>query len=741
MEQPGTGREPTRLQEPVRAPSRAVHWRAQAEPLVASIVEAVSEMLARLRKSAWSIQTQFLLYSLALLVPALIFSGLMILRSASLERQAMELKTTDVVRAVAIATDRELAAATTTLKALASSPSLANGDLKAFYAQAMAAHDVGGDHFFLTSATTGKQLVNTRVKWGAPLPDTSVNDWKQVVETGKPQVSNIYQDIIAKAPVYSVSVPVKKGRRTPYVLSASIAPARILEIMKSESLAEGWVATVTDRDGAVVARSKDSNAYVGRTVDSQPLAGSPLRPGLWRTTDANGTPVLRAATYSQQSGWLVSTTVPLAIANRPITHSWVLVVTLALSFSLLSVLLAFLFGRKLSRPVRQLVEGAGALGRGERIAPIDTSIREVRAVGDALARASETRRYMERSLRESEDRLRLALASADTGTWDWELTTGALAWDQRMRELWGLGPDDPVTYDTFISAIHPSDREATLAAIKRAQNPAEPIEYDVEHRVKGIRDGVERWVAAKGKAHFADDVPVRMTGTARDITDHKNWEEHTHLLMREITHRSKNLLAVIQAMARQSKVGSKTVADFEARFSGRLQALAASHDLLVQRDWHGVSVADLVKSQLGHYLDAHASQIEISGTQMIVTPEAAQNIGLAVHELSTNAAKYGALSVPHGRVRVRWRCSGDSAEEARFKMLWIEDGGPQVAPPAHRGFGQVVMEQLAARALHGEAVLDFRPEGVRWMLDIPASHILWEGPADDDQQSRQPSDM
>lgn len=682
-------------------------------------------MFERLRQRTWPIQVQFLLYSLALLVPALIFSGLMILRAASLERVAMEQETSDVVRKVAIAIDRELAAATTTLKALASSPSLAEGDLKAFYGQAMAAQEVGGDHFFLTNAS-GKQLVNTRTEWGAPLPDVSGNDWKEVTASGKPQVSNIYQGIVAKAPVFSVSVPVQRRRRTVFILSASISPERILDILRSENLDEGWVATVTDRAGVIIARSKDSHDYVGRTQHEEPLEGTPLRPGLWRTADAEGKPVLRATTYSQQSGWLISTTVPLAIANRPIVHSWVLVITLALSFTLLSGLLAFLFGRRFSHPVRQLVQGAQALGRGERIEPIQSSIREVQAVGEALARAYDTRRHMELSLRESEDRLRLALASADTGTWDWDLNTGALAWDARMRELWGLGPDDRVDHDTYISAINPQDRDATLAAIKTAQAPDEPIEYDVEHRVKGIRDGVERWVAAKGKAHFADGVAVRMTGTARDVTEHKRWEEHTTLLMREVTHRSKNLLAVIQAMARQSKVGSKTVADFEARFSGRLQALAASHDLLVQRDWHGVSVGELVKSQLGHYLDAHASQIEISGPEVIVTPEAAQNIGLAVHELSTNAAKYGALSVPRGQVRVRWRCTSSGSDGPRFRMLWIEDGGPTVATPSHKGFGQVVMEQLAARALHGEASLDFRPDGVRWSLDIPASHILWE---------------
>jgi len=681
-------------------------------------------MLERIRRHNWSIQAQFLFYSLALLLPALIFSALMFLRAATFEREGMEREIMDVVRSAAVAIDRELAATATTLKALASSPSLAEGDLKAFYGQAMAAQEAGGTHFFLTRAN-GRQLVNTRAAWGAPLPEVSANDWKEVVTSGKPQVSNLYQGIMAHGPVFSISVPVKRGKRVAYVLSASIAPDRIYEILKNENLDDGWIAAVTDRVGVYIARSQDFGKTVGRPLRSDLWKGSKQHSGIWRTTDAEGVAVLRASTHSQQSNWLVSVTVPVAIANLPIVRSWSLVATLGLSFGLLSALLAFLFGRRLSDPVKQLVDGAGALGRGERVRPVVSSISEVRAVSDALVQASETRQKMEHSLREGEDRLRLALASADTGTWDWDLTTDALTWDDRMHELWGLEPAAIVSIDTYLSALHPQDREPTLAAIKSAQDPNKPLEYDVEHRVKRARDGVERWVTARGRAHFANGVAVRMTGTARDITERKHWEEHTQLLMREITHRSKNLLAVIQAMARQSKVGSKTVKDFEARFSGRLQALAASHDLLVQRDWHGVSVADLVKSQLGHYLDEHAKQIEIAGQKMIVTPEAAQNIGLAVHELSTNAAKYGALSVPQGAVLVRWACIGSGAEEARFQMVWSERGGPTVAPPVHKGFGQVVMEQLAARALQGKARLQFDPKGVRWTLDIPASHILW----------------
>ncbi len=683
-------------------------------------------MLERIRRHSWSIQAQFLLYSLALMVPALVFSGLMIIRSASLERGGLDREIAERLHAVAAGIDRDLATTTTTLKALSSSPSLADGDLKAFYTQAMAAQEVGGDHFFLTSAT-GKQLLNTRVAWGEPLPEVSSNDWRAVVASRKPRVSDLYLGQVAKEQVFTVSVPVKKGSKVGYVLSASISPERILEILDRANLDKGWVAAVADRNGIIVARSRDNQNFVGRALGRELWEGSKEHTGLWHTTDSENVPVLRASSYSQQAGWLISTTVPEAIANRAITRSWAFVATLAVSFTLLSVLLAYLFGRRIADPVRQLVGGAGALGRGDLVRPVNSSIMEVCAVSDALVDAANTRQSMERSLRESEDRLRLALASADTGTWDWDLNTGAFTWDERMRELWGLGADEPVTLETYLSGVNPQDREATLAAIRKAQDAGEsPVEYDVEHRVVARRDGDERWVASQGRAHFAGGAAVRMTGTARDITERKRGEEHVHLLMREITHRSKNLLAVIQAMARQSKVGSKTVADFEARFSGRLQALAAAHDLLVQQNWHGVSLADLVKSQLGHYLDQHASQIAIAGDHMIVTPEAAQNIGLAVHELSTNAAKYGALSVAAGKVRVVWSCEESDADDVLFHMHWIEAGGPEVVPPAHKGFGQVVLEQLAARALRGQARLQFERGGVCWALAIPRQNIVSE---------------
>jgi PAS domain S-box-containing protein len=680
-------------------------------------------MLERLRHAGWSIQAHFLLYSSALLIPALIFSGLMILRSASLERVAMEGDIAGVARDVATATDRELAATITTLTALGSSPALTDGDLRAFYNQAVAARDISGIDYFLTSRG-GKLLLTTQAPWAEQQVERSTTSpvaTKEILEASSPVVSDVGRE--GKPLSFTVSIAVRRGTKAIYVLSALISSQRIHEILEQSQLEPGWAATVVDRHGVVVASSQSFEKRAGLAWwgnrSGEPYTSS----GLWRTTNGDGESVLRSVTRSQQSGWLISTTVPEAIANRPIVRSWMLVAALALSFALLSGLLAFLFGRRLSEPVRALVQDARDLGKGEKVTPRMSSIVELRAVGEALSNASETRQSMERSLRVSEDRLRLALASAETGAWDWDLKTGTLTWDQRMRELWGLDAEDPVSYEVFRAALDPSDRDSTAAAIERSRDPDDPAEYDVEYRVRGVRDGVERWIAARGRAQFVDGVAVRMTGTARDISDRKRWEEHIQLLMREVTHRSKNLLAVIQAMARQTKLASRDVNDFEVRFSGRLQALAAAHDLLVQRDWRGASMFEVVKSQLGHYLDQQSGQIELHGPSLIVTPEAAQNIGLAVHELSTNAAKYGALSVPEGRVKVHWE-HGEASDGGRLQLRWVEQGGPEVIKPTRRGFGQVVTEQLTARALHGNANLDFERTGVCWTLNIPSTHVM-----------------
>ena len=206
-----------------------------------------------------------------------------------------------------------------------------------------------------------------------------------------------------------------------------------------------------------------------------------------------------------------------------------------------------------------------------------------------------------------------------------------------------------------------------------------------------------------------------------DLSERQRYEEHIRYLMREVNHRSKNLLTVVASMARQTaRQGS--LLDFADHFSQRLLGLAASHDLIVEGKWTGVTVEDLVKSQLRHLAqDVVGERVEIEGPDLMLSPAAAQGIGMALHELSTNAIKYGSLSVPDGTVAIRWSSDPD---EQTFHIRWSEHDGPPVSIPQSSGFGRTVIEKMAAISVGGEVVLEYAHTGVVWTLVAPMSQIV-----------------
>ena len=238
-----------------------------------------------------------------------------------------------------------------------------------------------------------------------------------------------------------------------------------------------------------------------------------------------------------------------------------------------------------------------------------------------------------------------------------------------------------------------------------------------------LRDGtsVDLWITS-APMRAADGPMIGASLIMRDVSDHKKREEHVRFLMRELTHRSKNLLAVIQAMARQSVTRDILPEEFVKRFTSRLAGLAGSHDLLSSVDWKGASLMDLIRSQLNHYAELFDSRILLQGTDIFIKPAAAQNIGIALHELSTNAAKYGALSNETGIVTVDW--TFDTAADPLMTLTWRESGGPAVVEPTRQGFGRVVMDRIAGRALGGKSAITFAPDGVVWVMDVPSSGVL-----------------
>ena len=201
-------------------------------------------------------------------------------------------------------------------------------------------------------------------------------------------------------------------------------------------------------------------------------------------------------------------------------------------------------------------------------------------------------------------------------------------------------------------------------------------------------------------------------------------EKRLQLVVKELGHRTKNLLTVVQAIASHTLQHSSDLSAFQSEFSQRLDALSRSLDLLIHQGEGGVSLDELVRRQLEPFVTVDGTRVVVTGPDAMLEREATQNLGLALHELATNATKYGALSVPEGAISVRWYLAPGNGGGKRFRLLWREENGPAVTPPAHRGFGSMVLQRITAATLNGAATHDFDAGGVSWTLEASAASIL-----------------
>jgi PAS domain S-box-containing protein len=289
--------------------------------------------------------------------------------------------------------------------------------------------------------------------------------------------------------------------------------------------------------------------------------------------------------------------------------------------------------------------------------------------------------------------------------------------NKQMESLTGCARDELIgaPFKNYFT-----DPERAEAGIKLALSEKKITDYELTARA---RDGKETVVSYNATTFYDRGRALQgVFAAARDVTERKEDEAKLHFLMRELAHRSKNLLAVIQAMARQTARYSDSTASFLEKFNARLQALSASHDSMAQEEWQNASLADLVRLQLGPYLDRSEPQVSVEGPIVLLKADAAQNLGFALHELTTNAAKYGALSVPEGRVSIAWRWLSE-ADGNGIELSWVESGGPAVEMPARRGFGSMVIERNLARELDSKIELAFLAEGLQCKIPFPPGQL------------------
>jgi PAS domain S-box-containing protein len=321
---------------------------------------------------------------------------------------------------------------------------------------------------------------------------------------------------------------------------------------------------------------------------------------------------------------------------------------------------------------------------------------------------------LEQRLRECEERFRTIADRLPLMIWVHDAKGEQEFVNQTFCEYFGVSREE-MRSSRWQLLTHPSDGTGYIDEFLKCVR--EQQDFHAEVKVQRA-DGEWRWLESWGRARFdREGVFQGHVGASADITDRITNQQKINFLMGEVNHRVKNILTVVQAIARYT--ASAHEEDFQERFAERIGSLAASHDLLVRNDWDGVDLADLIASQLAHFKELIGIQIQIIGPQVRLTASAAQMLGMAVHELGTNAAKYGALSLPAGRVTVRWRL-----DDTTFFMDWIESGTPTIKWSEKKGFGTVVIDRMTKMTLGGGVEIDRRPDGMAWHIECPTEMIM-----------------
>lgn len=537
----------------------------------------------------WPVSLLLALLIIALAVPLLAVLGIQASRLTASERARLFGEARLNAERIAADLDQTLNGYIAILESLATTPALAEDDLATVYRQAQAALGPRGIFAFLRDPD-GHILFNTRVPYGAPLPPIS-GLTGQVLDGKRPVISDVVFGEVSKGAVIAVSVPVLRDGKLHYILSLSLEPALMKELLDRQKMPSEWRATIVDRKGVVIARTRLHEEFAGKPLsDVSRAVGSELQ-----GTDLEGRLVKWGVAPSRVSGWTVYVSVLSELVDAAARDALLNYVLIVAAFTCVGLAGAVGLARIITQPLDAAENAAKALGEGRNVTFKPTLVTEANAIGAALVEAAELREQAEQQIL---------------------------------------------------------------------------------------------------------------------------------LLMREVNHRSKNMLAVVQAIARQMPSDDPKL--FVRQFSNRIVGLAASQDLLIESNWQGVRVADLVRSQLALFRELIGTRIEIAGPPVRLQPPAAQAIGMALHELATNASKYGALSDDNGKVVTSWHLEG-SGETREFVLSWTEKDGPPVKPPSRRGFGYTIMVAMVEKSLDAKVSVEYAESGLVWKVRAPA-RCTYEGP-------------
>jgi PAS domain S-box-containing protein len=530
---------------------------------------------------------------------------------------------------------------------------------------------------------------------------------------------------IGAHPVLPLALPIRDddGRITG-VIATALDLRWLDQKLKERVIPAGGSVTIADRNGIILAREPFPERFIGTRIPE---------PFMRYVNDTN---IGSFETVSQDGVRRIIGYIPLGLPprdlyisaglsskaafetiNRAATRGFMLIAAgLVLSLSL-SWLLSRAF---ITRPFDIMTDAVRAWRRGNYLARIDLpgSPGELGVLAHAFNDLMDDVAERQKALQASEERARLALEAGHMGTWWYDHVRGTGGWSSQAALLLGLPSErTAVSIAEWRELVHPDDVDEVFDRLRGAV--LGDGEYEDEYRVRHP-DGEVRWINSKGRVFFnSARKPVYFVGIFQDVTARKQAEDQQRFLLDELNHRVKNTLATVQSIAAQTLRSASSPAAFRDAFEGRLLALSKTHDLLTRNSWRDADLHELAKQELAPYRRNNDERVLIEGPAVDLPPRYAINLGLVLHELVTNAAKYGALSMPSGHVKLTWTIVRHPDRPAQLRLHWSESGGPPVEKPKHQGFGSRLIRRSIEGELAGYIVINFAPAGMSYDVSVP----------------------
>lgn len=673
-------------------------------------------------------------------------------------RTALMSSARSLAAAVDGALDKHIAVATT----LTHSRPLLRGDWDGFREQAKDSLSFLPGSALLVADAAGRQILNTDRPAGEPLPprpDEIAELHQRAFATGEPQVSDIFIGRNSGRPVASINVPTFRDGKPLYTLAIRVDPQQFRKLLDQQHLPSDWYAAIVDRKGTIVVRLADPEGHsTGHpTSESWLHAMREAAEGFIENRSVNGEALVNAYTRGAH-GWSVGIGIAKSALDAPLWHTRLILAIVGLVCIGLSIVLAWLLASKFDSATRALKAAAGTMAHELPVAaPEGTGIREYDEIGSAFASASSLLQARSAERRTAEQALARRV----------DEVAAVHEFTERRFRATSVAEICDAALDAILKGLH-CNRAAILqfdaAGVMRfvawrglseryraaveGHSPWKPDEQDPQpvviadvDRAEELTDWLKSVVRAE-RIHALGFLPViadsRLIGKIMTYYEaphafseaelkvamsfarrlgfaiaHKRAEDAREIAGRELQHRCNNLLAVVQAIAQKTLSGASSLADASAAFEARLQALARAHRQLVKSNWTGVSLDEIVRLAM----EPFGGRSEIEGENIVLAPKDAQNFSLAVHELATNAVKYGALSCAGGKISIAWAITNAQGDRV-LKFQWQERGGPEVAVPRRHGFGTALI-----KATFRQVQFDYAPAGLMCEIDVRLENL------------------